>query len=113
MQGRDPLGGLDCVGVVRAAYASAGRELGAPNGYPLRGWKRERIVEALRFAGFVAVTDHGRPGDVALLALPAGQFHLGLRGVDRIVHAHAGLGRVVTAPLDAAWREAPRYRLIS
>lgn len=112
-QGRDAAGGFDCVGLAVAAYAAAGCDLPAPRGYPLRGWDRAQIVDALRRAGFVAVTDCGRAGDVVLLALPAGQFHLGLRGLDRIVHAHAGLRRVVEAPLDALWLASAHYRLIS
>lgn len=107
-QGRDPALGVDCVGLVWAAYAAAGYVLLAPRDYPLRGWGRGRIVAALEVAGFRVVAD-ARDGDVALLALPAGQFHLGLIARGRMVHAHAGLRRVVEVPLgelhDAAiWR---------
>lgn len=110
-QGRDPVTGLDCVGLVSAAYAAAGRVLVAPAGYPLRGWRRERIEAALAAAGFSPVDDR-RDGDVALIALAAGQFHLGVIGPARFVHAHAGLRRVVETPLDAAmlathWRLGP------
>jgi cell wall-associated NlpC family hydrolase len=100
-QGRDPALGVDCVGLVWAAYAAAGCMLRAPCDYPLRGWSRGRIVAALAAAGFRAAFD-AREGDVALMALPAGQFHLGLIGVGRMVHAHAGLRRVVETPLVAA-----------
>ena len=43
-QGRDPRYGLDCVGLVWAAYAAVGCALPAPTDYPLRGWRRGRIV---------------------------------------------------------------------
>ena len=56
-QGRDRSIGLDCVGLVWAAYAAAGRILVAPAGYPLRGWPRERIEAALAAAGFSPVDD--------------------------------------------------------
>lgn len=110
-QGRDPATGLDCVGLVWAAYAAAGKVLRAPAGYPLRGWKRERIEAALRAAGFGAVDDR-RDGDILLIPLAAGQFHLGVTGPSSFVHAHAGLRRVVETPLDAAmqathWRFSP------
>lgn len=110
-QGCDPATGLDCVGLVWAAYAAAGRRLPRPRAYPLRGWNEARIVAALQAAGFVR--DEGRVamGDVALIALPAGQFHLGLLGGETMVHAHAGLRRVVEAPLDDAARTAVRWRL--
>lgn len=111
-QGRDAVHGLDCVGLVWAAYAGAGHRLRAPRDYPLRGWSRERIVAALEAAGFRRATG-ARDGDVALIALPAGQFHLGLIGGGRLVHAHAGLRRVVETPLaDGAYR-FEIWRLIS
>jgi cell wall-associated NlpC family hydrolase len=97
-QGCDPATGLDCAGLVWAAYAAAGRRLVRPAGYPLRGWQRGRIAAALIAAGFVAVADR-RVGDVALIALAAGQFHLGMMGTESLVHAHAGLRRVVETPL--------------
>jgi hypothetical protein len=82
-----------------------------PVGYPLRGWGRERIEAALAVAGFGRVEDR-RDGDVALIALAAGQFHLGVMGAASFVHAHAGLRRVVETPVDAAlaavrWRPCP------
>ncbi len=110
-QGYDPATGLDCVGLVWAAYAAAGRRLIRPGDYPLRGWSEERIVAGLRRAGFVAVEGPRQSGDVALVALAAGQFHLVLLGPDRCVHAHAGLRRVVETPLDSALLAAPRWRL--
>ncbi len=108
-QGRDPATGLDCVGLVWAAYAAAGRVLSAPRDYPLRGWREERIVAALATSGFRAVID-ASDGDVALVVLPAGQFHLGLIGGDRMVHAHAGLRRVVETPLGDGFAGATRWR---
>ena len=110
-QGYDPATGLDCVGLVWAAYAAAGRRLVRPRDYPLRGWSRERIVGALGRAGFAAVDEPRQSGDVALVALAAGQFHLVLMGADRCVHAHAGLRRVVETPLDAMLIAARRWRL--
>lgn len=108
-QGRDPATGLDCVGLVWAAYAAAGRVLVAPAHYPLRGWERERIEAALVGAGFQRVTNRC-DGDVALIMLAARQFHLGVIGPASFIHAHAGLRRVVEAPLDAAM-QSTRWRL--
>lgn len=79
--------------------------------YPLRGWSEQRIAEALTRAGFVPADGAQQSGDVALVALAAGQFHLALMGPDRCVHAHAGLRRVVETPLDAMVMAAPRWRL--
>ncbi len=109
-QGRDRSIGLDCVGLVWAAYAAAGRVLVAPAGYPLRGWRRERIEAALASAGFSRVDDR-RDGDVALVALAAGQFHLGVMGPATFVHAHAGLRRVVETPLANPLPDFETWRL--
>ncbi|WP_324187718.1 NlpC/P60 family protein [Sphingopyxis solisilvae] len=109
-QGYDPATGLDCVGLVWAAYAAAGRRLVRPRDYPLRGWSRERIAEALGRAGFGAVDGPRQSGDVALIALAAGQFHLGLMGQTTFVHAHAGLRRVVETPVDQALSDAALWR---
>lgn len=109
LQGRNPAVGLDCVGLVWAAYAEAGHVLRAPAHYPLRGWERERIEAVLVGAGFHRVTDPC-DGDVALIALAARQFHLGIIGAASFVHAHAGLRRVVETPLDGL-THATRWRL--
>lgn len=111
-QGRDPATGLDCVGLVWAAYAVAGKRLVRPVDYPLRGWSRAQVEAGLAAAGFEPVVGGARTGDVALIALPAGQYHLGLVGPETFVHAHGGLRRVVETPIDglgdaALWRLLP------
>ena len=108
--GSEPHSGLDCVGLVWAGYAAAGRRLVRPCDYPLRGWSRAQVEAGLAAAGFVPAAGAGRDGDVALIALDAGQFHLGLMGTDRLVHAHAGLRGVVETPVDG-WGEAALWRL--
>lgn len=111
LQGKDPATGLDCVGLVWAAYAAAGVQLMRPGDYPLRGWARARVEAGLAAAGFLPVGDVARVGDVALIAFAAGQFHLGLIGSGSLVHAHAGLRRVVETVLDDAVLGAARWRL--
>jgi len=110
-QGSDPATGLDCVGLVWAAYAAAGRRLVRPVGYPLRGWRRERIEAALAAAGFAPADENLRAGDVALIVHPARQYHLALLAPETFIHAHAGLRRVAETPIDAATRAAVRWRL--
>ncbi len=112
-QGCDPATGLDCVGLVWAAYAAAGVRLVRPRDYPLRGWARARVEAGLVTAGFVRSSDAMRAGDVTLIALAAGQFHLGILGADRMVHAHAGLRRVVETPFDMAVQSARLWRLMA
>src|SRR3546814_15184944 len=97
-QGKDPVTGLDCVGLVWAAYAAAGRRLVRPANYPLRGWGLERIEGALAVADFVRADDATRAGDVARIGNTAGQYHLDLLGQETFIHAHAWLRRVVEPP---------------
>jgi len=109
-QGHEAATGLDCVGLVWAAYAAAGHRLVRPTDYPLRGWGREKVEAALRGAGF-SEGEGSQLGDVALFELPAGQFHLGLIGERSFVHAHAGLRRVVETPLGGGSGVRARWRL--
>lgn len=109
-QGSDPGTGLDCVGLVWAAYAAAGARLVRPLGYPMRGWSRARVEAELTAAGFRPAGGAARVGDVVLIGLGAGQVHLGLIGAHSFVHAHAGLRRVVETPLDGLARGAVHWR---
>lgn len=113
LHGRDPATGLDCIGVFAAAMAATGRPAAVPNGYALR----QRDLAAFRPLaagfGFIEASGDILPGDVLMFAVGAGQFHLGLAvGGGRLVHAHAGLRRVVRGPAGEAWRLAGHWRLI-
>lgn len=110
-QGCDPATGLDCVGLVWAAYAAAGCMLERPRGYPLRGWSRNHVEAGLVQAGFAPSEGDAREGDVALIAYPAGQFHLMILGRTSFVHAHAGLRRVVETPIDDGLQDVEWWRL--
>jgi len=110
LQGRDAATGLDCVGVIIAAYAAVGVRLDCLGDYPLRGVS---LAQALaRFAALPLRRVEGarRAGDIGLYALPARQLHLALLDEDRLVHADAGMRRVAEAPLmrlpepDVRWR---------
>lgn len=111
LQGRDIRHGLDCVGLIWAAYAAAGVKLAAPDHYPMRGWSAGKIIAALDDSGLARSGNSGAClGDVGLMALPAAQFHLAIIGQGHVVHAHAGLRRVVKAPFDSEWQQVARWR---
>lgn len=112
LQGFDPATGLDCAGLIWAAYAAAGRTLIRPRGYPMRGWAGPQIETGLRTAGFGPVQRSAHDGDIALIVYPAGQFHLAILGRASLVHAHAGLRKVVETPLDGTLHDAARWRLV-
>lgn len=114
LHGRDPATGIDCVGLVASALARCGRRPLAPEGYTLRAVS---VAPLLRFAarnGFVPVaaeTAMGR-GDLVLFKLHAIQAHLAIAlEQHRLVHAHAGLGRVVIEERPVAWPIVARWRL--
>lgn len=111
LQGRAAATGLDCVGVIVAAYAAAGTRLAAIDDYPLRGWALCRAEALVAEAGLAPVRGATRPGDVGLFALSGRQLHLALLAPGRIIHADAGLRRVVEAPASRLPEAASRWRL--
>lgn len=106
LHGRDPALGLDCVGVAVVALRDGGVDVAVRDDYPLRTarWRAGDVPDGLvRCAG-------DRPGDVLLLRIAATQVHVAVRTAGGIVHADAGLRRVVERPgvpewpIVAAWR---------
>ena len=101
LHGRDPASGLDCVGVAALAVRAAGHAGPVPSGYAMRGGDRAAIVA--RFDAVLARGDGDRPGDIVLMRSGPAQFHLGVIVADGMVHADAGLRRVVRRPGPPAW----------
>ena len=92
-QGRDPAFGLDCVGLVLVALRAGGVEV-APGGYAMRSGDAARVTREIAAAGLVRV-DAPAPGDVVLFESGPGQLHLGVASEVGVIHADAGLRRVV------------------
>lgn len=98
--GRDSRYGLDCVGLVAAAFARSGSAVPAPSGYALRNTDIAPFLPFAAQAGLVPCEGKPERGDVLLLAPGPAQHHLAIAtGPDSIVHAHAGLRRIVLQPL--------------
>jgi hypothetical protein len=108
LHGREAASGLDCIGVIAAALRAAGWSGAVPSGYALRGG--DPAVVMARFDAVLRRCEGDAAGDVLLFAVGAGQLHGGVRTVFGIVHADAGLRRVVERPgwpewlLLGAWR---------
>jgi murein DD-endopeptidase / murein LD-carboxypeptidase len=93
------------VGVIALATGRA-----APTGYALRGADPERVCALIETAGLRAVRDTA-PGDVVLMKTGPGQLHLGVRTARGLVHADAGLRRVVERPGQPDWEIVGQWRL--
>jgi murein DD-endopeptidase / murein LD-carboxypeptidase len=105
LHGRDPATGLDCVGVIALATGCP-----APTGYALRGADPDRVCALIEAAGLRAVQD-AASGDVVLMKTGPGQLHLGVLTARGLVHADAGLRRVVERPGRPDWEILGQWRL--
>jgi cell wall-associated NlpC family hydrolase len=102
LQGRCRSNGMDCVG---AAAAAGGVDAAlVRRDYPLRGTSLEELERELIRLGLQAVGEEAaEPGDIAVFAPGPAQLHLGVFTGSSLVHADAGLGRVVERPLPPPW----------
>jgi murein DD-endopeptidase / murein LD-carboxypeptidase len=114
LHGRDPASGLDCVGLVAAAYAFAGHAPSpVPNRYRLSGPEPDIAARWLSASGAMHVQD-AEVGDIGLCDMSHGarrQLHLMLLGPGGAVQAHAGLRRVVISPVPASGVLLGRWRI--
>jgi hypothetical protein len=97
---------------VSGALIAIGRPAPLPRGYGLRclgDMDAQRIAAS---AGLQAADGSTAPGDILLVRCSPVQLHvLVAAGLERFVHAHAGLRRVVLGPRDPAWHMIGRWRL--
>lgn len=99
LHGRDPLHGLDCVGLIAHVF---GWQASAPCGYSLRGGFADEWVDMLdslatRRCGDICA------GDIILLRAGPMQFHLGIWSGSGLIHADAAVRRVVETPGAVRW----------
>jgi cell wall-associated NlpC family hydrolase len=114
LHGRDPDTGLDCVGLVSTALAASGAKPVAPTGYGLRNLSIDQWLPLAGRSGLKPSSGPLRPGDVLLIALAHCQHHLVIAAdAGSVIHAHAGLRRVVRQPLDPEWRICAQWRAAS
>ena len=112
LHGRDPATGLDCVGLVCAALAATGMKPIAPRGYSLRNLAVDQWLGLATQSGLVPSHGLMRAGDVLLIAVGACQHHLAIaEGPESIIHAHAGLRKVVCQRRDPDWLVCAKWRV--
>ncbi|RJY09683.1 NlpC/P60 family protein [Aurantiacibacter aquimixticola] len=112
LRGRDPVTGIDCIGLVHLALRDIGRTPPTLPAYSLRQAHIDGLLALLAPAGFTATSRSTAAGDLLLMQPGPGQFHLAIAlDATRIVHAHAGLRRVVRTALTDTDRVTGRWRL--
>lgn len=111
-QGRHSGIALDCVGVALVAARAAGvADLVTP-AYTLSGDNEGRIETVLQASGCLPLgSEPPQPGDLIVVAPAPGRRHLAVMTDTGLVHAHAGLDRVVEAPADPGWVPVSAWRL--
>lgn len=102
--------GLDCVGLAAMALRAGGFVGAVPRGYALRGGDPAGV--AARLDTVLVRGDGERPGDLLLCASGPGQLHLAIRTAGGIVHADAGLRRVVERPGEVPWPVLGAWRVV-
>ena len=111
LHGRAAVSGLDCVGLVVAALAATGARPVAPSGYSLRNLTVNQWLHFAEQSGLAPSSGPVCAGDVLLIALNHCQHHLAIAVNDTsVIHAHAGLRRVVCQPFEPTWRIFAKWR---
>lgn len=106
LRGRDPVTGIDCMGLIEFALTKAGLPVRMPRTYTLRQTDAGTLfVGFAKQSGFRPRSGPRRRNDILFFALDGLQHHLAIAlGPDDIVHAHAGLGRTIIGKPDPDWR---------
>lgn len=113
LRGRTTESGVDCVGVVAEALACTGIAFEIPCDYTLRGEYLGRVFAFFGRDCFRALArDHPQPGDILLCRVADRQLHFAVFTSRGIVHAHAGLRRVVLTPPPLPWHVIAHWRYI-
>lgn len=101
-QGRS-IHGMDCAGLVVAAYDILGVTLVDLSAYGREPWKDglRQTVEA----NFHKVERDTAPGDILLLRVRREPQHLAIVTDRGMIHSYASVGKVVETDIDSFWSE--------
>lgn len=114
LHGRNPDSGIDCIGLALLSLRGAGLEAAAPTVYRLRNASVDDALAAIEICDLEPVRGAALPGDILLVSPGPAQHHIIVTGHNRcIIHAHAGLRRVVITPGPLPWPVCRHWRPIS
>lgn len=114
LHGRSPAAGLDCVGLAIAALKNCGRPVADRSGYSLRISNLSELFDLARKCGFRPACGSTVPGDVYCVKPGPAQAHIVIADRSlRFLHAHAGLGRVVSQESLPDWPILAHWRLFT
>lgn len=112
LHGRGPETGLDCIGLIACSLEVIGENPTVPEGYSLRTLQPSPWLGCADKSGLTRITGPVEAGDVLLTKPGPGQHHLSIAASDReVIHAHAGLRRVVRQPLASLGAIRAHWRL--
>jgi hypothetical protein len=105
---------LDCAGLVLVALGPLVDAAAKEIGYTMRGDYRDLLHDFFQPPAFrcLAAGEKQVDGDILLVSPGPSQLHLLIVAAGGCVHAHAGLRRVVHAPLAPEWQILDRWRAV-
>lgn len=114
LRGRKPGVALDCVGLVLVALGPLADPAVGQIGYGLRGDYRALVRGFFQPPSFrcVAAAERQSDGDILFVSPAPLQLHLLIGAGGGVVHADAGLRRVVHSILRPDWQLLDRWRAV-
>ena len=106
--GRSPQFGLDCVGLVACALGEEAKHLLATTAPEEPSVQRQMLYNALRALDWTQTSKSGA-GYVGEFAV-GGHLHLGVLTEVGVIHAHAGLRRVVEGSIPDHWEHERTWK---
>ncbi|MFB0612974.1 NlpC/P60 family protein [Aurantiacibacter poecillastricola] len=112
LHGRCARNGVDCIGLIALALERCGQSVPPLPRYTMRNRDLGRLLALAEKLDLEPATAPLGVGTIILLRPSAAQYHLGITGQDEsLIHAHAGLGRVVEAPAPKEWPVIASWRI--
>lgn len=108
-QGRDPLIGIDCIGLIVLAGRDAGMEFPMLDRTDYGRDPADGLLEEYLRLAFGAPVAEPQPGDIVAIDYKGAVRHVGIVGEHpaglSLIHTNMAVGRVTEARIDWKWRK--------